>query len=178
MRSILLVALLALLSAPAAARAQAPFQLAFFPPAQLVPEDQAVSGVRLSLYGRNAAMSGFDLGVVTHTTGNASALQVAAVNLVEGDFLGAQLGWGLGGALANITRGHMQGAQVGLYNGAGTGEGVQFGFINHTEGRMQGFQLSFVNIADDMYGLQVGLVNIIRSKERFPVLPLVNWKFD
>ena len=27
-------------------------------------------------------------------------------------------------------------------------------------------------------GLQVGLINIIRSKDRFPVLPLVNWKFD
>ena len=178
MRSRYLVALLALLAAPAAARAQAPIQIAFFPPAQLVPEDQAVSGFRLSVYGRNAAMSGLDLGLVTHTTGNASALQVAVVTVVEGDFLGVQLGWGLGGALANITLGHMQGFQLGLYNGAGSAEGMQWGLVNNTEGRMQGFQLSLVNIAEDFYGVQVGLVNIIRSKDRFPVLPLVNWKFD
>ena len=43
---------------------------------------------------------------------------------------------------------------------------------------MEGLQVSFVNIANDMNGVQVGLINIIRSKDRFPVLPIVNWKFD
>jgi hypothetical protein len=43
---------------------------------------------------------------------------------------------------------------------------------------MRGFQFSLVNVAEDMYGVQVGLINIIRSKEDFPILPLVNWKFD
>jgi len=178
MRPRRLLPVLALLAAPVALRAQAPIQVSLFPPAQLVSEDQAISGLRLGLYGRNAAMTGFDLGVVTHTTGDASALQVAAVNVVEGDFMGVQVGWGLGIALANVVRGNVQGAQIGLYNGAGSAEAFQMGLINNVEGRMQGFQLSFVNIADDMHGLQLGLVNIIRSKERFPVLPLVNWKFD
>jgi len=178
MRSRHLLGLLALLLTPVAARAQSPIQLSLVPPAQLVPEDQAVNGLRLGLYARNSAMTGLDLGLVMHTTGDATALQVSLANIVEGDFTGVQLGWGLGGALANITRGHMQGVQLGLYNGAGTGEGMQWGLINNTDGRMQGLQLSLVNIADDLYGLQLGLINIIRSKDRFPVLPLVNWKFD
>lgn len=178
MRSRHLFGLLAVLLSPVGAWAQSPVQIALFPPAQLIPEDQAVNGLRLGLYARNSAMTGLDLGLAMHTTGSATAVQVSLVNVVEGDFTGIQLGWGLGGSLANVTRGHVQGLQLGLYNGAGSGEGLQWGIINHTEGRMQGLQLSLVNIADDLYGLQVGLINIIRSKDRFPVLPLVNWKFD
>ena len=34
------------------------------------------------------------------------------------------------------------------------------------------------SIAEDLYGLQIGLINIIRSKDRFPIRPIVNWKFD
>ncbi|MDT8340377.1 MAG: hypothetical protein RQ751_02605 [Longimicrobiales bacterium] len=169
---------LTLLAVPSAVHAQNPIQLSLFPPIQIVPEDEAVSGFRLGVYARNAEMSGLDLGLVLHSTGNASALQIGAVNVVDGDFLGVQAGWGAGLALANVTRGEVRGVQLALYNGAGTAEGFQLGLVNNTQTVMRGFQLSLVNIADDMNGLQVGLVNIIRSKENFPVLPLVNWKFN
>lgn len=181
MKSLLRSAALALLAAgvvSAPAAAQAPIQLSLFPPVALVPESEAVSGVRLGIYSKNSAMSGFDLGAITHTTGPVTALQLGLVNLVEGDMEGLQLGWGFGGAIANVVRGEALGAQIALYNQAATGRGFQWGAVNNVQGRMAGFQLSIVNIADDMNGLQVGLVNIIRSKERFPVLPLVNWKFD
>lgn len=167
--------LLAVLASPLAVQGQSPIQISFFPPAQLVPEEEEVTAFRLAIYGRNAGMTGLDLGFVTHTTGDATALQAGLVHLVEGDFTGFQ---GFGGAIANVTRGTMKGLQLGLYNGAGSGQGLQAGFINNTEGHMEGIQFSFVNIANDMNGVQVGLINIIRSKERFPVLPLVNWKFD
>lgn len=170
--------LLALLLAPLAVSAQSPVQVAFFPPLQIVPEDQAVSGLRISLYGRNSEMTGLDFGVVTHTTGNASALQLGLVNYVEGDFLGVQLGWGFGGSIANVTKGHMKGFQAAIYNGAGSGEGLQWGLVNNSNGRMEGLQLALVNFAEDMNGLQVGLINIIRSKETLSVLPIVNWKFN
>ncbi|UCC26768.1 MAG: hypothetical protein JSU98_06585 [Gemmatimonadales bacterium] len=172
-----LIPVLVLLASPLAVHGQAPVQISLFPPAQLVSEDEEISGFRLSLYGRNAGMTGLDLGLVTHTTGDATALQIGAVNIVEGDFTGVQAGWA-GGSLANITRGQMKGLQFALYNGAGSGQGLQWGFVNNTEGRMEGLQISFVNIANDLHGVQVGLINIIRSKDRFPVLPIVNWKFD
>jgi hypothetical protein len=173
------LAIVAVLASPMAARAQSPIQLSLFPPMQLVSEDQSVSGIRLGLYTKNTDTSGFDLAAVAHSTGSASALQVALVNYVEGDFTGLQLGWGLGGSIANVVNGQVKGVQLGIYNGAqGGGEGFQWGLVNNTGGRMSGFQLSFVNIAEDYYGLQVGLINIIRSKPSLSVLPIVNWKFD
>ena len=179
MRRLLLPALaLVACALPAPLRAQAPIQVALFPPVQFVPENEGVEGLRLSIYGRNASMTGLDFGVVTHTTGTATALQIAVVNLVEGDFTGVQVGWGFGAGVANVVEGRMKGLQAAVLNTAGSGEGLQLGIVNHTSGRMEGLQVSFVNIADDMNGLQVGFINVIRSKERFSVLPLVNWKFE
>ena len=43
---------------------------------------------------------------------------------------------------------------------------------------MGGLQVAIVNFAEDLHGLQIGLINIIRSKDDFPILPIVNWKFD
>lgn len=173
------MALAAILTAPVAAQAQSPIQLSLFPPAQLVSESQPVSGIRFGLYTKNTNTTGFDLAAVAHSTGDATALQISLVNYVEGDFTGLQLGWGLGGSIANVVKGQMKGFQGGIYNGAQQGgEGFQWGLVNHTGGRMSGFQLSLVNIAEDYYGLQVGLINIIRSKSSLPILPIVNWKFD
>lgn len=177
-RTLAAIAITGLFAVPTATTAQAPIQVSLFPPAQIVPETDAVSGLRLGLYARNRAMTGLDLGVAMHTTADATALQISLVNVVEGDFTGAQVGWGVGASLANVTRGYMQGFQLGLYNGAGAAQGFQWGLVNNVDRRIQGFQLSLVNIAEDMHGLQVGLINIIRSKDSFPVLPLVNWKFD
>jgi hypothetical protein len=179
MRSRFLLVAAALLASPLAAQAQSPIQLSLFPPAQLVSEGQDVSGIRFGLYTKNANTSGFDLAAVAHSTGNATALQVSLVNYVEGDFTGLQLGWGLGGAIANVVKGQMKGFQGGIYNGAGQGgEGFQWGLVNNTGGRMSGFQLSFVNIAEDYNGIQVGLINIIKSKPSLSILPIVNWKLD
>lgn len=179
MRPRFVLAAAALLASPLAVQAQSPIQLSLFPPAQLVSENQGVSGLRFGLYTKNTNTAGFDLAAVAHSTGNATALQVSLVNYVEGDFTGIQLGWGLGGSIANVVKGQMKGFQGGIYNGAAAGgEGFQWGLVNNTGGRMSGFQLSFVNIAEDYYGLQVGLINIIRSKSSLPILPIVNWKFD
>ena len=164
--------------APSAAEAQAPFQLSLVPPVQIVPETEAVSGIRLGIYAKNTDMTGADLAVVTHTTGDGVALQLAFVNIVEGDMEGAQVGWFAGSAIANIVEGKVTGFQAGFYNGSGDTEAFQLGGLNNASGRAAGLQFGLVNVANDMNGLQLGLVNIIRSKERFPVLPIVNWKFD
>ena len=86
-----------------------PVQLSLWSPAQIVPEDQSISGVRLSLiYGGNADVSGLDLGLVSKTTGNQVGASWAFVHLHEGDFLGYQDG------LVNRVRGDFMGWQSGL----------------------------------------------------------------
>lgn len=135
-----------------------PIQLSLFSPIQIVKEDQAISGIRLSLiYGKNTSVSGFDWGLVTkNTSGMSKGVQWAFVGLVDADFTGWQ------GTFVGITKGRF--------------EGFQSGFVN-SAGHVEGLQLGFVNVAGTMHGLQIGLVNIIKQGGQFPVFPIVNWSF-
>jgi hypothetical protein len=137
---------------------QKPIQLSLFSPIQLVSEENAISGVRLSLlYGRNTYVTGLDLGLVSHSTsGKSKGVQVAVVGLVDADFVGFQY------TAVNITEGNF--------------EGFQWGIVNYA-GYANGFQLGLVNYAERMKGLQLGLVNIIKQGGQFPVFPIVNWSF-
>ena len=46
-----------------------PIQLSLFTPVQIVPEDQSAKGFRFNLiYGKNAAMTGLDIGLVNMST--------------------------------------------------------------------------------------------------------------
>jgi hypothetical protein len=137
---------------------QKPIQLSLFSPIQLVSEENAISGVRLSLlYGRNTYVTGLDLGLVSHSTsGKSKGVQFGLVGLVDADFVGFQDTW------VNITKGDF--------------EGFQWGIVNYA-GYANGFQLGLVNYAKRMKGLQLGLVNIIKQGGQFPVFPIVNWSF-
>ena len=151
--------LLVILLNPASVLAQNnPVQLALFTPVQIVPEDQPVNGFRFNLiYGRNLSVTGFDLGLINHSTGGLSqGVQFGFVGLVEEDFTGWQ------NNSFNITRGRFEGLQWGFYNYANQMNGIQFGFINY---------------AVNMKGIQVGLINIIKQNGAFPVFPIVNWSF-
>jgi hypothetical protein len=151
-----------------------PIQVSLVTPIQIVDQNLAVKGLRLNLiYGRNAAMTGLDIGVVNHTDGLTKALQWGLVGISEANFVGYQNNW-----IANITKGDLSGLQIGGYNEAGGGEGVQIGLFSNVPNRMSGLQISLVNYAKDLHGLQIGLLNIISSKESFPILPIVNWKFE
>jgi hypothetical protein len=135
-----------------------PIQLSLFSPIQIVPEENAVSGVRLSLlYGKNKYVTGLDWGLVSHSTsGMSKGVQFGIVGLVDADFTGWQ------STAVNITRGNF--------------EGFQWGVVNYA-GHASGFQLGFVNYAVSMNGLQIGLVNIIKQGGQFPVFPIINWSF-
>jgi hypothetical protein len=135
-----------------------PIQLSLFSPIQLVPEEDAISGVRLSLlYGKNKYVTGLDWGLVSHcTSGMSKGVQFGVVGYVEADFMGWQ------SSVVNYTKGNF--------------EGFQWGFVNYA-GHANGLQLGFVNYAVSMKGLQVGLVNIIKQGGQFPVFPIVNWSF-
>lgn len=174
----LLTAVLLLVLLPAPSRAQDnPFQIAFIGPTmQLVDDDEDVRGIRLNLiYGVNQNVSGLDLGLINHTNGNMTGFELGLANVTDGDFSGWQAG------LINVTQGQLTGIQFSggaLANFAEAAEGAQIAWVLNRSSYMRGFQLSLVNVAEDMYGVQVGLINVIRSKGDFPVLPLVNWKFD
>jgi hypothetical protein len=154
--------LVALLAVPAATRAESggsPISLGLVTPVQIVPEGQGVSGFRFSLlYGNNAFVNGFDLGLVNMTTGGAEGVQWGAVSIVNGDFKGWQGNW-----IVSITKGgHFEGLQTGLYNQAKHVKGLQLGIVNQTE---------------TMEGVQIGLINIIHTGGMLPVFPFFNFSF-
>ena len=146
----------AILVSPASAQPK-PINIALVTPIQIVPAEQPVSGFRLNLlYGNNAAMSGFDLGLANHVSGPMEGVQWGAVNLAE-----SMVGW-----------------QYGFVNYAERGfEGFQWGGVNYA-GRINGLQLAFVNYAERANGVQVGLINIIKEGGMFPVMIIANWGFD
>jgi len=151
-----------------AVQAQSPIQIAVFPSLQLVPESDAVKGLRLSIYGRNSAMTGLDYGVIQQTTGAFKGLQLGLVGLNEAGTEGVQV------SAVNITEGELLGAQLGLVNSATSGEGLQWGGFNHSS-NFRGLQIALVNYAETLNGVQLGLVNIIREGGFFPVFPLFNF---
>jgi hypothetical protein len=132
-----------------------PVQLALFNPVQIVPEDESISGFRLSLiYGRNANVGGFDWGFVTKTTGNFSGVQWGFVGLVDGNAEGWQDNF------VSITKGSFQGLQMGFYSSANSFKGLQF---------------SVINMAGSMKGIQLGLLNFIKEGGFMPFFPIINW---
>jgi hypothetical protein len=144
-------------AADAAAPETRPIQLALLNPVQIFPERYGIKGLRLDLlYGKNASLTGVDLGLVNHITQNEVGWSWGLVSLVEGNFTGFQ------DNAVNITQKRF--------------EGFQFGVVNVSE-EASGFMLALVNYAGTLNGLQIGLVNIIHKGGVFPVLPIVNWSF-
>ena len=167
------VLLVALLPARVRAQEEKPFQIAVFNPIQIYDEATPIVIFRLNLlYGKNAYVKGLDLGLVNHTTrGTTKGVQYGLVGYDEADFVGWQDNF------VNVTQGRFQGYQSGLFNSVGGGEGFQLGLVNVNQGSFSGLQVSLVNVAEDLYGIQLGLVNIIKSKDKLPFFPIVNWKF-
>ena len=137
------------------AQQQHAVNLALVTPIQLYPAETVITGFRFNLiYGRNAGMTGLDMGAVNHVAG--------------GPFRGVQLG------LVNMTD-WGSGFQAGIVNLNEAGfEGAQWGASNQT-GLNNGLQLGLVNYAQKAKGIQVGVINIIREGGRFPIMVLVNW---
>lgn len=166
-----IVGALTLFAAGTAFAAPSPVQLALFNPAQIVKEDQSVGILRIDLiYGKNANVTGLDLGLINHTTGDQAGLSYGIVNVVQGSFTGWQ------DNLISIADTSFLGLQSGAYNQSKDGHGVQFGIVNVTE-KMSGLQLGFVNYTRTMTrGVQIGLGNFI-LEGGIPFLPIVNARF-
>ena len=163
-----------------------PFCIAVIDPVQIPWNDLSVEGFRLSiLYGRNADVSGLDLGGLVsvadgdlygleisglaNVVGSSSgALQIAGLaNVCDGDFCG----WQIAG-VANLADGDMSGCQLGVFNQAGEVDGLQIGVFNQA-GRAAGLQIGVINDAASMEGVQIGVINIIHDS-LCPFLPVIN----
>ena len=155
-KKILILSLLVL--APLAAGAkERPINLSLINPIQIFPETDSIVGFRFSLiYGRNAAFTGLDLGLVNHTTGSFKGVQFGLVGIAEKGFLGWQ------DDIVNITYGKMEGLQVGAFNYAEHARGIQFGLVNY---------------AGTISGIQIGIVNIIRRGGMLPIMVIFNGSF-
>lgn len=152
-----LICLIVLLTPLWAQAAERPIQLSLVTPIQIFPPSDSIVGFRFNLlYGRNAAMTGLDLGLVNHTTGQFTGVQFGLAGIAESGFLGWQ------DNAVNITNGQF--------------EGLQFGAFNYAE-HARGLQLGLVNYAGTIKGLQIGIVNIIRSGGMLPVCIIFNGSF-
>jgi len=148
-------------------------QLALVAPAQVFPENYAVSGLRLNLlYGRNRALRGLDLGLVNAVSGGVQGAQLGLGNLA-GDLAGLQLGFYNEAAASEM--GCCQIGAINFLRGDGS-QGAMFGIFNLAD-NLSGFQLGLVNICNTLDGLQVGLINIISQSDVLIFCPIVNAQF-
>jgi hypothetical protein len=135
-----------------------PIQLSLFNPVQIVPEDQSVKGFRFNLiYGKNAAVTGLDIGLVNMTTGLETGLQWGAVSVTDGGFVGWQSNF------VTISKGNST--------------GVQWSSVNYHDGHFHGLQVALVNYAATMRGIQIGFLNIIKEGGFLPIFPFFNFSF-
>jgi len=133
------------------------FNLALVTPIQIFPAEQDIGGVRLNvIYGRNANLSGLDVGIANHIVDKGEGVQWGAVN-ISGSFVGWQNAW------VNVTEENFEGFQSAFVNSAGRISGLQFGLVNY---------------AKRANGVQIGLVNIIKEGGQFPFMVIANWGFE
>ena len=106
----------------------------------------------------NAELTGFDLGLVNHSTGLQNGVQFGGVNVTDGGVTGWQAGF------VNISK--------------GSSVGLQTATVNYHQGHFKGLQFAIVNYAATLHGLQLGLINIIGEGGFSPVFPFFNFDFD
>ncbi|HUG41084.1 MAG TPA: hypothetical protein VMM12_11395 [Longimicrobiales bacterium] len=53
--------------------------------------------------------------------------------------------------------------------------GVSVSAFNDVRGAQHGLVIGLLNIAEELHGVQIGVINIARNKDRFAVLPLLNY---
>lgn len=148
-----------------------PVQISLCDPVQTSPNVCDVCGLRVNvIYGKNHNVTGVDLGLINHVTGDMKGLELGAINVVEGEMSGMQTG------LFNCCS-NLNGVQNGLINVCeNKADGVQRGFINQARD-VNGLQWGLINISRNLNGVQLGLINIQKSRYHFRVMPIINIAF-
>ncbi|MGL4393538.1 MAG: LA_2272 family surface repeat-containing protein [Fusobacteriaceae bacterium] len=158
----------------------------------LKSNDRSFGGISLSVIANETEenMGGLQIALINLVGGNLYGGQVGFLNGVTGDTVGFQIGLvnanGIPPAVEKqedvegqkIT-GNMTGFQFGVFNSTvGTFNGLQFGaFYNYSQ-VMNGFQIGAFNFAGKLQGVQIGLFNVIRNRENFNGIPIMNLNFS
>jgi hypothetical protein len=168
-------AILLLAVAPASAESCYPFQIGIAPPAQLVPKEKSVCGLRLSLvWGDNRTVQGLDAGLL-NTTEEIRGIEIAGIvnQLQGGPDARGEGSWGVqaAGIMNANSKTSFIGVQVaGIVNyhddARSTGAQLATLFNLTSKSRVQGIQaalLSNENDASEVDGLQLAMFNHARK---------------
>lgn len=140
-----------------------PFQLSLWNTVQIVPQELSVHGFRLSLFGENENMNGFDMGIVNKTNGSQKGAQFGIWNQTEYEFTGFRAGF------VNFSGGEFKGFERGFVNVLdNNGKGWVAGGVNVANDDFSGLLSGIFNIqfADKMNGALIGAVNIIKESKK------------
>jgi hypothetical protein len=148
-----------------------PLQISLAPPAQIVPQDVPVWGLRLNVvYGVQQRVFGLDAGLFNEVGENLSGIGVGILNIARKDASGFQAG------AANTVSGEFRGLQVAFANhNEGNLAGAQIGAGNVTQGGF-GLQVGVYNHASSLKGVQIGLFNV-NENGFLPFFPIFNFGF-
>lgn len=156
-----------LLPLQALAGAWSPLQVALWHPAQIVPDDCRVYGLRINLlYGKNREVWGLDLGFANTTPDRVMGIQAGLIN-------GPGSLGGIGVGAINSTN-RVNGLQAGILSVAENRvNGAQVSAIYNTSPEVNGLQLGLINSTSRLKGLQIGLINVVRDS-RLPFFPILH----
>lgn len=150
-------------SLPAAAvKNTSPLAIDLFPPVQFPSSDFEITGLRLSVVGKNRAVSGLDIGLLGNITEQSfSGIAISGLfnyNKTAADIIGLQLA-----AIAN-----WNGIASNVY-------GVQIALFNKVN-KVYGLQIGLVNVAKELHGIQIGVINFNEAGP-FKASPIINASF-
>lgn len=169
-RVIWMIALLFMACELPAIAGWAPLQVSFWSPAQILPEEFDVYGLRLDLpYGKNRDVGGIDIGFVNQATRHVIGLQAGVLCNFNCELRYQQL-----------PRGYRVYQLPERYNHSIQAGGIQLAvFLNLDQGDMTGMQLALVNVVlADMRGIQVGAVNFASRPTGIQIGALGNGLMD
>ena len=163
----LIAFILLLLPAPVLAGGWFPLQVALWQPAQAVPENWNVYGLRFNLiYGKNKEVWGLDMGFANTSTKGVRGIQAGLIN-------GPGTLGGIGIGAVNSTE-TVNGLQAGLFNVSEQDtNGAQVSAIYNQSRRVRGLQIGLINSTEKLKGLQIGLINTVKDGT-IPFFPIIN----
>jgi hypothetical protein len=100
-----------------------------------------------------------NIGIVNNTNVSAHGFEFGAVNQVDHDFNGFQLG-----LIANVTKRSLEGFQAAV-------------FYNDAEEEIHGLQLGIVNHTGSLNGIQIGILNFNDDTKYLGFFPFINAAF-
>jgi hypothetical protein len=138
------------------------FQLGFFAPLQIMPEDYAIYGLKLgTIYSCNRELAGLDLGLCNETTETHYGVSCAILSRRQGNVYGLNVA-----GIMNLSKANETGFSLsGLYNEIKGGmRGLQMALFSNQAYDVKGVQLGLINYTRNLQGVQIGILNFCKNQ--------------